>query len=195
MDLALQQKFKIKPNACVNLVNAPINLVFEQSGGEENIVIVFVHTSQEVKRFAATYALNAVGKKIILWCAYPKKSAGLKTDLSRDVGWEALTKVGLEIVSIISVDETWSAVRFKKKSANSSRLNDGEPRSFSIPEPLQLLLNQNKKATSFIESLSYTNQKEYALWISAAKRPTTLQKRLSEALDKLLAKKKNPTEK
>jgi hypothetical protein len=72
---------------------------------------------------------------------------------------------------------------------------DTEERVVEIPEPLAKLLTKNKKAAVFFDSLSYTNRKEYAHWISGAKKEETRTKRLAATLEKLLAGKKNPTEK
>ncbi len=72
---------------------------------------------------------------------------------------------------------------------------DLEERLVDMPKELTDLLNRNKKVLAFFESLSFTNRKEYALWISSAKRAETKTSRLEQALTKLLAKKKNPSEK
>jgi hypothetical protein len=48
----------------------------------------------------------------ILWLAYPKKSSSVKTDLSRGDGWEGLADSGWVPVAQVSVDDTWSALRF-----------------------------------------------------------------------------------
>lgn len=72
---------------------------------------------------------------------------------------------------------------------------DTEARVVDILEPLAQLLNANTQAKAFFEGLSYTNRKEYARWISDAKREETRQSRLTQTLDKLLAGKKNPSEK
>jgi hypothetical protein len=50
-----------------------------------------------------------------LWVCYPKGSSGMKSDLTRDVGWEPLFDAGWIVVAIASVDATWSAVRFRPK--------------------------------------------------------------------------------
>jgi len=47
----------------------------------------------------------------------------------------------------------------------------------------------------FFSSLSFTNQKEYVTWIEGAKKEETRKRRLETALEKLLAGKKNPSEK
>jgi hypothetical protein len=72
---------------------------------------------------------------------------------------------------------------------------DLEERVVDVPVELEKLLTKNAKAKNFFESLSFTNRKEYAVWISSAKRPETKEKRLSVTLMKLLAGKKNPSEK
>jgi hypothetical protein len=72
---------------------------------------------------------------------------------------------------------------------------DLEERIVDMPKPLQDLLKKNSKAKSFFDSLSFTNRKEYALWIASAKREETRIKRLEATLAKLIAGKKNPSEK
>ena len=72
---------------------------------------------------------------------------------------------------------------------------DLEERVVDMPEELVSLLKKNAKANAFFKTLSFTNRKEYAVWISAAKRPETKENRLVETLKKLVAGKKNPSEK
>jgi hypothetical protein len=72
---------------------------------------------------------------------------------------------------------------------------DTAERVVEIPEPLANLLASNPQAQTFFDSLSYTNRKEYARWISDAKREETRQSRLNQIIDKLLSGKKNPSEK
>lgn len=72
---------------------------------------------------------------------------------------------------------------------------DEEERVVDVPAELQKLLSKNSRARKFFDSLSYTNRKEYALWISSAKKEETKARRLNELVPKLLAGKKNPSEK
>jgi hypothetical protein len=72
---------------------------------------------------------------------------------------------------------------------------DEEERIVDIPNDLKNLLTKNRKACEFYDSLSFTNRKEYAVWISSAKKEETREKRLKDTLSKLLAGKKNPSEK
>ena len=48
----------------------------------------------------------------LVWIAYPKGKA-LPTDLNRDIVRVTLEPLGLETVSQVAIDETWSALRAK----------------------------------------------------------------------------------
>lgn len=72
---------------------------------------------------------------------------------------------------------------------------DEEDRVVEMPEELIKLLSKNKAAKTFYDTLSFTNRKEYAVWISSAKKEETKEKRLADTLTKLLSGKKNPSEK
>jgi hypothetical protein len=51
-----------------------------------------------------------------IWICYPKLSSKVKTDLTRDHGWEPMFRSGWIVVAIASVDAVWSAVRFRPKA-------------------------------------------------------------------------------
>ena len=72
---------------------------------------------------------------------------------------------------------------------------DTEERIVEIPDDLMVLFNQNPEAKALYDKLSYTHRKEYARWITEAKKPETRQNRLHKTIEMLLAKKKNPSDK
>ncbi|WP_333819747.1 YdeI/OmpD-associated family protein [Ohtaekwangia sp.] len=72
---------------------------------------------------------------------------------------------------------------------------DTEERVVDVPDELKKALSKNAAAKKIFESLSYTNRKEYANWIRDAKKEETRNKRLTAIIEKLLAGKKNPSEK
>ena len=72
---------------------------------------------------------------------------------------------------------------------------DDMERTVDIPKELKALLAKSPKAKSFYDSLSFSNRKEYAVWISSAKKEETKVKRLKAIIPKLLAGKKNPSDK
>lgn len=62
-------------------------------------------------------ALRAADAGAVLWFSYPKRSSGVPSDLSRDRGWDALLEAGWRGVAQVSVDEVWSAVRWRPRDA------------------------------------------------------------------------------
>lgn len=48
-----------------------------------------------------------------LWFAYPKRTGTVPTDLSRDHGWEPLAGQDMLPVSLVAIDDDWSALRFR----------------------------------------------------------------------------------
>lgn len=70
----------------------------------------------------------------LFWVAYPKKNSTVKTDLTRDYGWQALKTMGFKPVSLVSIDDTWAALRFrraKKTLGNETRRSGGDKKNFS----------------------------------------------------------------
>lgn len=70
---------------------------------------------------------------------------------------------------------------------------DTEERIVDVPGDLKAALSKSKKAEAFYNTLSFTNRKEYATWVSSAKKTETREKRVAESIRKLLAGKKNPS--
>ncbi len=68
-------------------------------GKKYDAVVLFAATQAELnKQIASTLA--ALQNDALLWIAYPKKSGTIKTDLSRDYGWDALTEADYIPVSL-----------------------------------------------------------------------------------------------
>lgn len=155
--------------------------------------------------------LPALHNDAKLWIAYPKTSSKIVSNLNRDCSWDKVVNAGYEGVRQVALDSVWSALRFKRaeriKEMRRAAANGGQPapiegvdyekRTVTAPEDLKklLLLKKNKKAQDLFEQLSFTNKKEYNFWISSAKKDETRAIRVLASIDKLLAGKKNPSEK
>ena len=74
--------------------------------------IVFVNNYKELLDLL-TYNLNKTDFDGIFWIAYPKISSGIKTDINRDIIRSTAGNYGISTVTAISVDNTWSALRFR----------------------------------------------------------------------------------
>ena len=67
---------------------------------------------------AAEAALDSPGT---LWIGYYKGSSKRQTDLTRDIGWDALKDTNLMWLSLISVDYHWSAFSLRKYTPGEAR--------------------------------------------------------------------------
>ncbi len=126
-DSNLFKKLGVKANHRMLLLNLPEGYqyalgemppgvsILTEPDGIFDCVQVFVHSRADVEKFAKT-AVDALKSGGMLWFSYPKKSSKIKTDISRDEGWDGLKTLGLQGVSLISVDDTWSAMRFRPDS-------------------------------------------------------------------------------
>jgi hypothetical protein len=56
-----------------------------------------------------------------LWIGYYKSSSKRQTDLTRDVGWDALKDSDLMWLSLISVDDQWSAFSLRRYKPGEAR--------------------------------------------------------------------------
>ncbi|HTF80957.1 MAG TPA: hypothetical protein VL947_04515 [Cytophagales bacterium] len=74
--------------------------------------LVFVNDKEDFLNFLEK-DLRALEPDGVLWFAYPKQSSKIKTDIHRDILWQLAQPYGFTAVSAISIDETWSALRFK----------------------------------------------------------------------------------
>ena len=122
----LARKLGIKAGMTVLLREAPADFPSLLANSAEGIkllkaankkvdcVIAFVRSKAHVQAVAAA-VLGAVVDDGLLWFAYPKKSSGVKSDLSRDSGWEPVFAAGFDSVAQISIDETWTGFRFRPK--------------------------------------------------------------------------------
>jgi hypothetical protein len=123
-DPELIKKYNLKPGGQILVLNAPAGFVARLADLPAGVVMLdtavshtcdlvqlFVQDSQELARYFDT-AVAALKPGGALWIAYPKKSAGIETDLTRDEGWQQVYAANLEGVSMIAIDDTWSAVRF-----------------------------------------------------------------------------------
>jgi hypothetical protein len=56
-----------------------------------------------------------------LWIAYPKGSSKRQTDLTRDAGWDAVREADMMWLTLVSIDETWSAFSLRHYKPGEAR--------------------------------------------------------------------------
>jgi hypothetical protein len=77
-----------------------------------DMILAFVENIADVLPALASVHPHYV-RGAALWFAYPKKTGRIKTDITRDLGWEPLAAADLLPVAQIALDDTWSALRFR----------------------------------------------------------------------------------
>ena len=86
--------------------------VSSRAAGMYPFVQVFASRLSEISKFAEKLPQHAAPNALV-WISYPKKTSKAEGDLSRDVIREAMSTVGWRAVSIVAIDEVWSALRFR----------------------------------------------------------------------------------
>ena len=113
---ALGKKLLLKPGMKVALVGEPpdqrpLYQGIETSSGTGDAVVLYAATSKDLKALLPRARKQLADGR--LWIAYPKAKK-LSTDLNRDVLWKLMEPEGFEGVRLVSLDDTWSAMMFRK---------------------------------------------------------------------------------
>ena len=116
-DSPLAKKLKLKPGLKAAVLNAPEKYLSElkhdseisqKLGGKFDWIQIFAKNKKELDSLAPK-AVSALKPDSILWLSFPKGTSKLQTDLTRDKGWGILHGVDLKFITLISVNEQWSA--------------------------------------------------------------------------------------
>jgi hypothetical protein len=125
----LAKKLGIKPEQTVVTIGAPGNYKKLLSPVPERVVFTpaiekgasFVHLFVS-ERKALERELKRLRKLIadagVLWVSWPKKSSGVKTDITEDVIREVCLPLGFVDVKVCAVDETWSGLKLMIRREN-----------------------------------------------------------------------------
>jgi hypothetical protein len=216
MENILNKKLHLKPGLILAVINAPEGYLNKLQPLPENVTIsnIIISNCDFIQYFVSNIAdlekalpvcKKAVKQSGSIWISYQKQSSKVKTDLNRDISFPILEKYGFMGVTLISIDETWSAFRIKPvtdntvkksvKDAGFKKYIDKENRIITPPEDLQKELKKSTKAAEFFNTLAFSNKKEYVQWILDAKREDTRNKRVRGTIAMLLKALKNPFDK
>ncbi len=125
---SLLKKINFKSNSEILVLNIPDELVtiFDEMSKETNWVVeinqavhienalIFV-LQQKMVEHIVPRIINKLQGDCILWFCYPKKSSKkYESDIDRDHGWRILGEYGFEPVRQVSINEDFSALRFRK---------------------------------------------------------------------------------
>ena len=88
--------------------------------GRFDWIQIFVQNKAELDKLAPK-AVRALKADSILWVSFPKGSSKVQTDLTRDKGWDILGTLDLKWITLISVNETWSAFGLRPYKPGEAR--------------------------------------------------------------------------
>lgn len=220
MNEALIKKLRLLPDMKALVLNAPSAHYLDELGltaeatmnadvhAQYDFVMLFVTSMAELEVHAPA-ALAAVKEDGLLWITYPKGSSRIKIDINRDTGWKYMLELKQEGVAMISMDDTWSSMRYrpegtggKKRSASAAIASgtvskgNGTAEEVPLPEDFAAAVQASAEAAAFFhESLTAAKRRDFVKWITDAKREETRSKRIAAAVDKLARGLKSPFDK
>lgn len=126
----LFKKLNLGTHTVVHVLNAPVSFepelaqLAETDGitlhrklsakGRVTFAMAFATRRVDVDALSTPLCKAAEGDAV-LWMVYPKGSSKkYSCDFNRDAGWDVLRAAGFDTVRMVSVDEDWSALRFRR---------------------------------------------------------------------------------
>jgi hypothetical protein len=118
----LAQKLGIKPDSTVVLIGAPANyrkllgaparsVTFTtRANANSSFIHLFVRKRRELEGKLARLR-RKIADTGTLWVSWPKKSAGLETDVTEDVVRGVALPMDFVDIKVCAVDEIWSALK------------------------------------------------------------------------------------
>jgi len=125
----LAKKLKLKPGLKAAVLNAPENYlsglkhdseILQKLSGKFDWIQIFARNKKELDSLAPK-AASALKPVSILWLSFPKGSSKIQTDLTRDKGWEILQSLGLKWITLVSINENWSAFALRPYRVGEKR--------------------------------------------------------------------------
>jgi len=114
----LADKLLIKAGVTVAVINAPEGMGTVEGAEsaalpkDAGAALLFAATAKEVDKHLPKLA-KVMAQGTRLWIAYPK-AGKLGTDLNRDKLWTRVEPLGWEGVRLVSIDDTWAAMMFRR---------------------------------------------------------------------------------
>ena len=117
--MSLAHKMNMKPPVSVAIIDQPDGVDLEFGSGitavtdsatADAVVVFFLNRAALERR--RSVVTEAAGTDRLTWVAYPK-AGQLATDLNRDILWNLLATSGIKPVRQVSIDDVWSAVRWR----------------------------------------------------------------------------------
>jgi len=132
LETPLPQKLGIKPGLTIVIINAPTNYRRLLGTIPEGVTFSdrlkpdssFIHVFTR-KRSELANRLPVLRARIAdigtVWVSWPKRSAGVPTDVTEDVVRAVALPLGFVDVKVCAIDETWSGLKLMVRRENRKR--------------------------------------------------------------------------
>ena len=116
------KKLRLFPPQHKLIVNAPPEFItlladmphdtqiIPEKRGSYDFIAAFGTTKQDLEQHLQSVS-GAGCYDCLFWACYPKGTGKIKSDLKREIVWSLVDQIGLQCVTQIAIDETWSALR------------------------------------------------------------------------------------
>jgi hypothetical protein len=125
----LTHKLGIKPAMTVTVINQPANYrqlldeganrveFSDRTRGDSSFVHLFTTRRSELAKQLSRLRMKIPDTSTI-WVSWPKKSAGVPSDVTEDVIRAVALPLGFVDVKVCAIDETWSGLKLMVRRAN-----------------------------------------------------------------------------
>lgn len=127
---SLAKKMKRKPDGRAAILYAPdgyeaasfpgLEPAAHTLSGHFDWIQIFVKNGAELDKLTPK-AVKFLKAESILWISFPKGSSKIQTDLTRDKGWDILRTLDLKWITLVSINETWSAFALRPYKPGEAR--------------------------------------------------------------------------
>jgi len=209
------QKLKVKEGNAIVVINAPPDYKkslgslppgakITGTGKSINQAHWFVKDKSQMEK-ELKKVLPLIKGDVMCWLFYPKGTSKIQTDLNRDSVWTILQGKKVQMINLISFDDTWSAFAMRQKTEAHKKKKEASKKrpvfdyinpltkTVRLPDDFAAELKKNKKQEAFFNTLSFTNKKEYIEWIVTAKREETRNQRVKGSIERLGKEWKSPS--
>ena len=127
MSSKLVKKLRIKPAMRIMLLNSPPGYEKALGALPDGVVVVsrprrpvdlvqlFCRSMVDLKE-GLPQAADHMKAGGVFWVCWPQQSAGVETDLNRDILWRVMLQAHYRPVASIAIDDTWSGLRFRAQA-------------------------------------------------------------------------------